>query len=503
MAIGFHSLMDPVYLSRSVTVQLLDLYFDYRDSQCTQVLPRQAFMDWVFRCVQKSSADLMLVHACMALGSVYTTDARLKSYGEEAMQAAKHMEASRTGQFDLQLALTRTHFALYYWATAQPTVSFEHAATACRVLGAIRFNTEEGCKHGVNEDSAQNVFRLSAAHLIECRRRAFWLAYCTERYCGHVSGASITLPDGDIFVRLPSDNESYTQGAPVPGGHFNEGDFDISTSGRGVMTAFISMVAIWGTVTENIFKTVNRGEPDKLYAQKYDQFYAETSHRLEQWVAALPVDLRYSTANTKTHLASAATFSTYYVLQSIYHATILKLNRNFRFQNVSENVVKRNIRAAHHAASQYLELIAPVAQKLPSSPANRDLDNALSQPFPAYCILMATDVLTRGGMMASLFNANASVINADKVIRQHARYITSAGRQQGLVEERMHDLAGWKKMLLQESPGSGPTQSNGGKLDWYFPKSIEPIFTSNRSLDVVYDVSDEVYAKALDTSTSK
>lgn len=180
MDIGFHEKSDPAQLNYRVTSQLLDLYFIYRDRCCTQVLPRQAFMDWTMKALNKTPSERMVVYSCMALGSIFATSVELKKYGNDACTVAKHLEASKAGTFSLKLVLTRLHLALWSWAKGHDRRSFEYTGSACRALSALSYNTEEGCLDDVDESPERNDFYLSATQLVECRRRTFWLGYFTE-----------------------------------------------------------------------------------------------------------------------------------------------------------------------------------------------------------------------------------------------------------------------------------------------------------------------------------
>lgn len=183
MNVGFHYTVDPSQLNRQITNQLLDLYFTHRDCHCTQVLPREAFMNWGLTSLDKQQKDLMFIYACMAVGSVFATSLELKAAGAEAAHVAKQLESTQAGYFSLELALSRLHLALYSSARAEDGRASEYTATACRTLCALGYDTEAGCQADCPDQRERNSFHLPPIQLIECRRRAFWLGFSIEVCC--------------------------------------------------------------------------------------------------------------------------------------------------------------------------------------------------------------------------------------------------------------------------------------------------------------------------------
>lgn len=179
MQFGYRATRDPIHVNEVVTLELLDLYFAYQNGGCYQVISEAAFLEWVDQCTDKEETDLMIIYACMALGSIYTNDPKLKNAGTEAWQVAQHLEVKRAGQHDSQLALTRLHLALYSHVKDMPEKSFEYTSTACRCVAALRYNTEAGCA-ALADDVKSNEFRLEPRKVIEFRRRVFWLTYLAE-----------------------------------------------------------------------------------------------------------------------------------------------------------------------------------------------------------------------------------------------------------------------------------------------------------------------------------
>lgn len=303
------------------------------------------------------------------------------------------------------------------------------------------------------------------------------------------------LPNCDIFVRVPSTADAYDRATTEVGPLFNQGDFEIHPTDTGVMAAFVAMSSLWGEVNKQIFYMANKAADD-FYSARYEDFHADTIHRINAWNNALPENMRYSPSNTNSHLQAHDTFGAYFVLHSIHHAVLMKLNRHFHYRDLAVDSVKRKLHAAHAAAQQYLKLIAAVNKHNPEA-ENTDFKSALFQLFPGYTTLAASDILTRGGPLSALANANGSIIQAEKILHKPSRYIEPAKKARQLVIGRVQELGGWR-MMLQNGPPI--PERNVIAEDYWMPwKSkarIERIWVP-KELDAIYGVEDHIWVDAI------
>lgn len=171
---------DPYRLDPDATTSLLRYYFRYRDRGCGQVLPKATFLKWVCGPRAKTVEEVMVLNACLAVGAIYAPEARLRSFGQNALEVASGLESARQHVFSLLLAQTRLHISLCHWAAGEIERFLSCNRAASTALAVLRYNTEAGCASGVSPDSAKNEFGLSAIELIECRRRTFWFGYLSD-----------------------------------------------------------------------------------------------------------------------------------------------------------------------------------------------------------------------------------------------------------------------------------------------------------------------------------
>lgn len=262
------------------------------------------------------------------------------------------------------------------------------------------------------------------------------------------------------------------------------------------MAAFVAMSSLWGEVTKNIFHMANKA-PDDQYAEHFETFHSDITRRVDAWKAALPESMRYKPSNTHSNLKEHDSFATYFVLHSIHHGVVMKLSRHFHYHNLPIDSVKRKLRTAHAAARSYLDLIAAINKHIAEGEGNIDLDNALSQPFPGYATLMASDIITRGGPLKALANANSSVIQAEKILHELSRDIAPAKKVKQLVSGRVQELGGWR-MMLQSGPPIPERHGFGDdyRMPWKSKNRIERIWVPTE-LDAVYGVEDHVWVDAV------
>lgn len=477
--------IDPYHTDPMRASKLLHLYFDYRDTSINCVLPRESFWHWVRSPIRRCRDETVLLYAVLALGSLFSTEAELREIGVRYAHLARHAEKEIAYEHSLPLALARLHLSFHHFATGDGAESCYFVHASFRTLNALQLNVQEGILN-VAAEPASRELGLSRAELIECRRRVFWLGYLTERYCCFVS--SITLlsnVEEDMFLHLPNNERHYQTGVDSVGPYFDGGLIErgpSSTGELGGMALSIGIGSIWGDVVKQTYRTTHRRTVSD-YPRRYETFYGSILHRLGEWESSLPGHLQYSQTNTWRNIR-CGDFSTYFVLQSVYHATALHLARFARFRELSHDAIRRNIRHANTAARNLLSLVSALARSDVNTGLGNCSDQAFAHPFCGYAILCACDVVSSAGNLdRHLRDADNSLKHAHTILRQIGRFFHTGVEQARQVEKR-------RKLLNAHHLGGGAKQT------WRCPEPLAPTYVQ-REFDMVYGIEEGIYHEAM------
>lgn len=169
---------DPFEVEPRLTMDLVNLFFDYSDCGLHAIFPRDQFCRWVASERNKSRDDKMLLHVVLAFGSIFGNNADLEIVGNKLANIARNAEDERLAPHTLQLAQTRLLLAMYCSSRGHFQEASEYTATGLKALAALRLNTEEGLRDVTGDVAGSYAF--SIVQLVECRRRTFWLGYLLD-----------------------------------------------------------------------------------------------------------------------------------------------------------------------------------------------------------------------------------------------------------------------------------------------------------------------------------
>lgn len=238
----------------------------------------------------------------------------------------------------------------------------------------------------------------------------------------------------------------------------------------GPMAYYAQIASIWGDVLANIYRSPHQSV--ERYSADHEAFHITTHQRLHSWRSNLPEYLRYNASNTNASIENGY-MGTFISLHTVYHATIMKLNRNIRHAHLSSASVKRSLHEARHHALQLLEILQalskaerPKATTFVTTPSDQQQQQQLripfSTPFAGYAVLTAIDILSAGGSLEpTAFTSILSIMNGGlSVIEELSQFWSSARAQckaiwrrvEQLAEEATRDEAGGKKVWIARRP---------------------------------------------------
>lgn len=484
---------DPSELDPRTTHHILELYFAHAGRATYGMFPRKAFMSWAQSGKRKSQDDRMLLYSILAMGSLFSPDAEKRSLGKRFAAVATYAAEKRFGKFSLQLCQSRLLLALYHFAQGKSQEAWDFCGSGLRALSALNLNTEEGVKELV--DGAPTLeYGFDRPTFEECCRRTFWSGFLMDvsldvtrltttidliqqqRYNGFFGGTLFVVSIEDAFVKLPCLEAAYESGTPCDTPLFDYellNRFAPKTPVLGHMAYLCLISALWGDVLTFTGRAVRR--PDTGYEQHYEPFYTKTYERLEGWHAMLPPNLRYSTQNLERSIAEG-TVGTFMSLHALYHASIIRLNRQIRISAMPADKISRNIEHAFKNASNFLSMMHSLAL-INRQRRNDTSEYFFSTPFPGYALMLSIDVLSAAGTSTTLPELIDTVGTTMSCIDELATFWASARAQQKAVSNRLRQLT---DVAMEHKHGA-----NHGHAGRYW--------RIGESLDVAFGKDDAMY----------
>lgn len=299
------------------------------------------------------------------------------------------------------------------------------------------------------------------------------------------------IHDEDTFVRLPCKEDVYDNQEPVKTPYFDNELTDqrlcrdAIPSELGPMAYYAQISSIWGDVLANIYRSPHQSV--ERYSADHEAFHITSHQRLSSWKASLPAYLSYSTFNTNNSIKNGYV-GTFISLHTIYHATIIKLNRDIRHGTLSAASTTRAMEEATHHALQLLDMMQTLSnadrQKIPTSTPSQfhqqQLKIPFSTPFAGYAILIAIDILSAGGSLDPLsLTKTFRIMNGGlKVVEELSQFWASARAQRSAIRKRVEQLAecataneaAGKKVWIARNPLD---KTFGGNQDVFYNDSVQ------------------------------
>lgn len=312
-----------------------------------------------------------------------------------------------------------------------------------------------------------------------------------QRFSGFCSAHLCAIHDEDTFIRLPCDEDIYENQEPVTTPYFDNELTDqrlcqnVVPSKLGPMAYYAQISSIWGDVLANIYRSPHQSI--ERYSADHEAFHITIHQRLASWKASLPEYLSYSNPNTRASINNGYV-GTFISLHTIYHATVMKLNRGIRHAHLPTSSVSRAIQEATHHALQLLDIMLNLSsaerQKVftstPSRLSQQQLKIPFSTPFAGYAILVAIDILSAGGSLdpAALAKRFRIIHGGLKVTEELGQFWASARAQRKVIRKRVEQLAesttseeaAGKKTWIMRSPLD---KTFGGHQDAFYNETVQ------------------------------
>lgn len=300
----------------------------------------------------------------------------------------------------------------------------------------------------------------------------------SQRYTSFTYGSIGFINDLEIFLRMPNTNQNFNDGRDMQVPHFHGDSIrEAHVAEPGSMALLVDIASIWGDVTSNAYRARSRSEV--VYKEMYLRHWDQTAERMNRWEASLGSKYEFSADNTMRSMREGY-FGDYFIIHAVHCVTGMMLGRIGRFRLLDEEIIRRNVRFSFKYARRLLSIIS-LLSRTTSQPYNQDIEFALSQPFPGYCILCACDIVSSGGETSELtLLPNNELAQAKKVIERIATNWTTAEQQRDTIEGR--------QKLLSAHGITGGVERKVIRLSDSMEKCLVP-----DDHDLIYGISDDLF----------
>lgn len=470
---------DPFHCSSEMGLaeELLAIFFKHVPETVYFMFPRNKFSKWARFTRDKSSNDLMLIYAILALGAVFSPKSGHRQFGARYAAIARYACDNR--QVGIQLVQARLILALYYFAINNPNDSWDFCGSAVRAATGLKLNIEIE----KSDDAYLKTFPfgLSFSGYAECRRRTFWSCFLMDRFNGFGSGHLSMVDPKHVYLRLPSDENSFEDQVNVQNPIF---DVSVPPSSQkypqtlGPMAYLIDMLTIWGDVMSKIYSNSQRSQPGRF--SEFTEFSQSIMERLSIWKSSLP--RRYALSSEVTgRMSDPGELGTCLTMHAVYHTTFMKLNRYVRPYNFDESQTLHCIYQAMEHAKHLLDMMNSVTSRHDSTAMRSPSSTSpigFSSPFVGYAIISAVDILSAKSTKDDIHNIIGSLTGARSVLAEIAQIWQTAKIQETLVSQRVSDLT----EIEQEKQSSAAEELSIGTFQMREP--LEKTFA--RENDCIY-----------------
>lgn len=206
----------------------------------------------------------------------------------------------------------------------------------------------------------------------EIRRRCFWACYVLDRFLACGSLRPMLIGDGDIKLRLPSSQASFSAGEPNEGTFFSGTTFSLSTPGIGppisLEAAFIGIISILGRAISYLQHGGVKG--DTHFPWHSNSKLASLRSELTVWMSSIPQRLQApGLLDESERTIASLTINCYHLIHCLIFRDFLPVDYQRESVGVSTSSVHRTWQAeTTEACIQNANDIAIILQAAQTQP---------------------------------------------------------------------------------------------------------------------------------------
>lgn len=334
---------NPYDADPALVKELVKVYFSNIASTAYSFIAEEPFWRWLTSSDTKSSDDILLIYALLAVATIWSPKPGSAHLGQEFAKIARY---TSTGVYNLQVVQARLLFALYYESAGEPERSWDSLSGAVVAATTIRLHLEP-------TDSASTTYPigLNKGSFKECSRRTFWSCYIMDRLGSYRNGRLSTISNDNIFLRMPCDNLAFNQEKDIRNPYFNtELDLTYNRDGTfGAMAYLVMIATIYGDIMGAVWRT-----QQGMKGRDSETFYDSATERLTRWYTSIPPCM----TNTRENVAKITEFGllgSFAAMHSVYRTAQIKLNSSLHaslhYDSPQPQLQGREDKAVKHAES--------------------------------------------------------------------------------------------------------------------------------------------------------
>jgi len=431
---------DPQSVTSTIASSLAHL-----DSAGLGFLPGPALAAWLPSSAsahhRKSPEEATLVYSLLALGAAVSGGPR----GTAFEYAAVARYAADKSPLSLPLVQARVVLALYYLADSRPDDANDVGTAATLAAMALQLNME--ADQAQDAETVALPYGLGRNDHAESRRRTFWACFALERLGGAFPFRPAIIRQEDVFLRLPTDDKSFEEGARTTAPFFEAHSAPRQDHHMNTKAYLVQIVGVWEDVMAGIYRAAHRSaalDPSEAAHLRHG-----IVRRLEEWKRSLPAAISSEGIGWDGVGPGQGERPTLVVMHLLYRMAFVKLHRHVRRPAPDGPSDAEDLAsvAKEHARGLLKTWCASVR-----NPADAPRDH----PFTSTALVEAVDVLGAEGAVAELPALLAEMRAARSGIAALGTVWTEAQVQGMALDRRLEMLGRVAEMgLAAHDPGEG------------------------------------------------
>ncbi|KAG6216010.1 hypothetical protein E4U46_001956 [Claviceps purpurea] len=423
---------DPFVSDPQSISTVLSQFFGHIDNTIViRFLQEDIYTSWVSSSVhQKGPEDMMLLYSVLAIGVALSGGPKHISY--EYAQVANYAQKTLTTPC-LQLVQSRILLAVYNIATYRLAEANELLSSAIATGVCLQLNQEIDYQRDIAlKDLLIGMNRVGYA---EARRRTFWSLFLLERLSPLFPARAIMIHGEDIYVRLPSDTESFEKQVEVCMPVFSPHETSVRAFAErpsSITCHFIDMVHIWSSCQSTMDRLARRPISSDVEGPRIHNL----KRRVLEWLTNLPSRLSFSGSNLES-AAFSGKVGSFLTMHLLCHHAIILLNRyHLSVAELSAEKRASHFQECHDNARNIVDIICCLDRILRVRPS------ILSVPPPALATIgtTAVDVLTSTGSLGAISHTLNYMRVVNTAVDSTSHVWEHASICQQLLDQRLQNL---------------------------------------------------------------
>ncbi|OAA51977.1 Transcription factor [Metarhizium rileyi] len=416
---------------QSISTALSQFFGHIDNAIVIRFLPEDIFKSWVASSThRKSPDDMMLLYSVLAIGVALSGGARHIAY--EYAQVAHYAQKSSTVP-SLHLVQSKILLALYNITTSRFWEANELVSSATAIGACLQLNEEIDKSKEAN--LAVYPFGMNRTCYAETRRRTLWSLFMLERLSPLFPERPTMIHAEDIYIRLPSDSESFEKQFDARMPMFNpyESNFNNSSEKSSDITRhLIDMVHVWSSCQSTIHRLASRPNGSDAEGLRVRTL----TKRVHDWHSALPSRLSFGASNLES-AAFSGKVGSFLTMHLLCHHALIQLNRyHLSVGKLSVEYRSSHFQECRENARSIMDVVGCLDR------ISRVRPSILSTPPPAMTIAVTTamDVLTSSGPFSVMSDVIDSMRIAKITVDSSANIWEHACTCQTALDQRLQKL---------------------------------------------------------------